>query len=230
VTTDSDEREASWSSACRAFDPTPGRVLGFETLALAGRLFLSRPPPEPPGPDARLLNVGCGVRPLPGWVNADFFRWVFWRTPPDFWAVDLRRPLPCPDAHWDGAFCEHTLEHLHTSDARRLLRELRRTLRPGAWLRIVVPDLRRYVEYYEGAIPDPLFAERWPRRAEAIGALTQSYGHRSVWDAELACAELREAGFVEQRVVGYGEGSDPRLIRDASERRWESLYVEARKP
>ncbi len=219
-----------WSRTCRAYEPTLAAVLKFELLAAFGRLFLRRRPPDVEVGGVRLLNIGSGLRPLAGWVNADFFRWPFWRTPVGYWPVDLRYPLPCRDDHWDGAFTEHTLEHLAAHDARSLLHEILRTLRPGAWLRVVVPDLALYVNYYLGGVSDPLFSARWPQRADALWALTQNYGHRSLWDAGSACAALREAGFADVRAVRFGEGTDRRLVCDAPERRWESLYVEGRKP
>lgn len=221
--------EPIWSSACRDYEPTLRGHLAFELLATFGRLFLYSGPPDVPGDHGRLLNLGCGARPLSGWVNADFFRTAFWRNPADFWALDLRRPLRCPDARFDGAFVEHALEHLAPWDARNLLAELARTLRPGGWVRVIVPDVARYVAYYRGELPDPRFAERWPRRADALRALTQNYGHRSVWDAEVACAELTHAGFTDVREVAFGVGTDPRLLVDSHDRRWESLYVEGRK-
>ena len=222
--------EPIWSAGCRDWEPRLRAVLGFELLAAFGRAFLTRPPPAVVGDSGRLLNLGCGARPIPGWVNADFFQWAFWATRPDYWPVDLRRPLRCAEGHFEGVFAEHTLEHLCPADARGLLREMARVLRPGAWLRVVVPDLARYVAYYRGDRVAQEFAVRWPQRVDALRALTQAYGHRSVWDGGSACAALREAGFTEVREVGFREGSDPRLLVDWEERRWESLYVEGRRP
>jgi hypothetical protein len=95
----------------------------------------------------QLLNLGCGQNGQEGYVNADFFRLRNRGACPGFWGVDRRYPLHCPDNHWAGVFTEHTLEHLHPAHVLALLRELHRTMQPGAWLRIVVPDLSRYVDY-----------------------------------------------------------------------------------
>jgi hypothetical protein len=75
------------------------------------------------------------------------------------WCADLRHPLRCPDDFWDGVFTEHVLEHLAPRRVRNLLSELKRTTRDGGIIRIVVPDLRLYVDHYVGRTRDAGFAE-----------------------------------------------------------------------
>src|SRR5688500_1828675 len=74
-----------------------------------------------------LLHVGCGTAVKPGWLNVDFYP-----SHADVVAVDLRRGLRfLPDAAIDFIYHEHFLEHLALRDARVLLRECHRVLRPG---------------------------------------------------------------------------------------------------
>jgi hypothetical protein len=110
------------------------------------------------------------------------------------------------------------------------MREMLRTLRPGAWVRIILPDLGRFIDFYNGDRREPEFVARFAHGAEAISFLTQNFGHESAWDGALLQAVLSELGFANARIVQFGEGSDPRLIKDSPGRRWESLYVEAQKP
>lgn len=199
----------------------------FELASLIGRWFLQKKAPRLPS-EPQLLNLGCGDRAYPDFINADFFRIRSEHRPKNFWMVDLRYPLPCEAGHWDGIFTEHTLEHLYPSQALALLREAYRTLKPGGWLRVVVPDLGRYVQYYNGQSPDPLF-ERWPLRAEALRNLSQRHFHLSLWDAALLDHYLRRAGFTQTAERQAGQGADARLLKDSANRQWESLYMEARK-
>jgi predicted SAM-dependent methyltransferase len=199
----------------------------FELKAWLGRTFLSRQPPNLGEP--RLLHLGAGTHLLDGWVNADFFRFRFWRAPASIWMIDLRQPLPCPDNYWDGAFSEHTLEHLSPSQAQRLMREVFRALRPGAWFRVTVPDVSRYVAYYQGK-PSAEPFKQWPVPADALRSVTQGFGHRSVWDSQRMIHALRQAGFSPTRETAFREGTDSRLLHDHPERRWETCYVEAQKP
>jgi hypothetical protein len=111
-----------------------------------------------------------------------------------------------------------------------VMREMLRTLRPGAWARIIVPDLGRFIDFYNGDRRDPEYVERFSFGAEAISFLTQNFGHVSVWDATLLQAVLTEVGFAEVRIVSYGTGTDTRIVKDSPGRRWESVYVEAQKP
>ena len=195
-----------------------------------GDAFFRRPPPPTDAP--RLLNLGCGPHIFGGWVNADdyaFKRGLRERAFRPNWRLDITRPWNCASDYWDGVFTEHVLEHVTYSQAIGALREALRTMKPGAWLRISVPDVRTYVELYEGRLARPEFAQI-PHPAVGISFLTQMHLHRSAWDADLMCRVLTELGFADARPAAFGEGADPRLVRDDPDKQHESLYVEARKP
>jgi hypothetical protein len=195
---------------------------------------------RPPPGNARLLNLGCGDCLYPGWVNADRFRTGYWMMQlgallkrrlklPD-WFLDAGERWRCPDDYWEGIYTEHMLEHLSYREDVAVMREMLRTLRPGAWARIIVPDLGRFIDFYNGDRREPELAERFAYGAEAISFLTQNFGHTSAWDGALMQAVLTEVGFDNVHVVAFGEGTDMRLVKDSPGRRWESVYVEAQKP
>ena len=201
----------------------------FELISLYGRLLLNEKPTL--NNSINLLNLGCGLNRIDGWVNADFYSGIkFWKkniNRPD-WMLDLRYPLNCDANVWDGIFSEHTLEHLYPNQVLNLLRELYRTLKFKAWIRISVPDLAKYVDYYCGKKTNFTF-KRWPTGCEAIRSLTQNWLHLSVWDSKLLSRFLKEAGFKNIQDVEFRKGSDYKLLRDSENRRWESLYMEAQK-
>ena len=204
-------------------------LLRFEFISLCGRLLFHKKPILTT--DNNLLHLGCGSNKFDGWVNADFYSGIkFWKkhkNRPD-WMLDLRYPLNCDDNVWNGVFSEHTLEHLYPNQALSLLKELYRTMREWAWLRISVPDLAKYVDFYCNKQIDETF-KLWPTGCEAIRSLTQNWIHLSVWDSKLLLRFLQEAGFMNVREVGFREGTDSNLLKDNEDRRWESLYMEAQK-
>lgn len=221
---------------CHSIDNTRYQVtlkslLIFEIKSFYGRLFFSKKPILKQD-EKNFLHLGCGSRKIEGWINADFFRgFKFWKKDnnlPD-WMLDLRFPLNCNDNVWDGVFSEHTLEHLYPLEVLNLLKELYRTMKPSAWLRITVPDLKKYVRYYCGQQKHEKFL-KWTTGCEAIGSLTQNYGHRSVWDSELLGHCLKETGFINIQEVFFMQGTDKLLLKDREERQWETLYIEAQKP
>ncbi len=119
------------------------------------------------------LHLGCGLNVVDGWLNVDG-SWNAWLAnhplirkvakasrlaPRSMFAVefprgittlDVRKRLPWPDASFDAVYASHLLEHLHHEDAKRLLRECLRVLRPGGVARFVVPDLRAISREYLG--------------------------------------------------------------------------------
>jgi hypothetical protein len=192
--------------------------------------IMRRPPPELAGP--RLLNLGCGPHIYKGWVNADdyaFKRGLRENTFRPNWRLDITRPWRCPEGFFHGLFSEHVIEHVSYSEAVHVFREAFRTLEPGSWIRISVPDLAKYVRFYQGE-PQASGFQDFPERALGVSFLTQMHMHRSTWDAALLTRVLTEIGFAAVREVVFGQGSDPRLIRDDPDKAHESLYVEARRP
>lgn len=199
-------------------------ILRFELISFVGRFFFNTKPKLKQN-DKNLLHLGCANNRLEGWVNADFFSY---RKQPD-WMLDLRFPLNCNDNVWDGVFTEHTLEHLYPNQAIQLLKELYRTMKPGSWLRITVPDLQKYIDFYNGDTANDKFNE-WQTGCEAIRTLTQDYFHLSVWDSVLLERSLKEIGFINVHKVSFMQGTDTSLLKDLEMRLWETLYMEAQKP
>lgn len=126
------------------------------------------------------LNLGCGSRVIRGWTNLDF------ESGPGVTAHDLRKPLPFPDGRFQFVYHSHVLEHLDREDARRLLTECNRVLKPGAILRVVVPDLeakaRLYLEKLAAADQSPTPVARDEHEWMVIELIdqmvrTQSGGH-----------------------------------------------------
>lgn len=106
------------------------------------------PPPAssatPSGKKGPWLNLGCGARFHPGWLNADLH--------PVSHLVKrqnvLHFPWPWADAAFEMVYCSHLLEHLPGETVPRFLAECRRVLLPGGVLRLVVPDLEQIARLY----------------------------------------------------------------------------------
>jgi hypothetical protein len=84
------------------------------------------------------LNLGCGSRLVPGYVNVDKF------GEPDL-RFDLETfPWPWPDGSVSEVLLTHVLEHLgrDVDTYLRIMRELYRVCRGGAEVRIAVPHFR----------------------------------------------------------------------------------------
>jgi predicted SAM-dependent methyltransferase len=182
--------------------------------------------------DFKLLNLGCGPLMYPGFCNADdygFKRSLRQKGYTPDWRLDITKPWLCESDYWEGIFSQHVVEHLSYSDAVFTFRECLRTLVPGGWLRVSVPSLSKYVDYYNGRLTNEAFSD-FPCPALALSFLAQMHFHKSVWDADLMVCILEEVGFCNAKEVAYGEGSDHRLLKDQEGKAWESLYVEAKKP
>ncbi len=127
------------------------REMDFPLTTEAPPIATHRPP--------RLLQLGCGGRPHPAWINLDLRP-----LPPGVRRHDVTAPLPFPDRHFDAVYHAHLLEHLPRDRAPAFAAECYRVLRPGGVLRVVVPDLeqiaRLYLQALEGACSGDTAARR----------------------------------------------------------------------
>jgi predicted SAM-dependent methyltransferase len=99
----------------------------------------------------KCLNLGCGERIHPDWVNLDLHPMT---SGVQEW--DLKEDLPFAEASFDVVYHSHVLEHFSKADGQRLLERCRRVLRPGGTIRVVVPDLERIVQLYLGSLEKSL--------------------------------------------------------------------------
>lgn len=208
-------------------------ILFFEINSLIGRILFKHKSKIKQTNAPLLIDIGAGRNHTDGWLHVDFYKtrlrkfWKKYQFPIPDVETDFRYPLNAKDNIADGVYSGHTLEHLYPNHAYNLLRECYRVLKPGAWIRINVPDLKRAIDFYNGNIEMPHFKFK----AEAIGHLTQNHGHVSVWDEELLCYALESVGFTRVRKVEFGtEGTDKRLIKEEEYRKEETLVVEGQKP
>jgi len=110
------------------------------------------------GLEPRLLNLGCGSKTAPGWINMDLVA-----AHPDVVAYDLRNGIPFDDEYFDAVYHAHFLEHISPEEAQGVLKECFRVLKPGGVIRVVVPDLemlsRLYLEKLEAAVDGGMHTE-----------------------------------------------------------------------
>jgi predicted SAM-dependent methyltransferase len=173
------------------------------------------------------LHFGCGPRILPGWVNIDG-----WNFPGIDFVTDLRRPLPFADAACQLIFTEHVFEYIEIEFRLSVLRELRRVLKPGGTLRIVVPDCAQFAKAYL-ARDDAWFHSvlGWPGGAEGLNKVFTLHRHRFIDDWESLSATLRKAGFSDLEHSSFNSSEIPelRIDHESPSRAPVSLYVEARR-
>jgi len=98
----------------------------------------------------RCLNLGCGRRIHPKWVNVDFRS-----SSQDVLAADLSKGVPFPDNQFDVVYHSHLIEHFSRANARSFLDECMRVLRSGGIIRVAAPDMegiaRQYLASLEAA-------------------------------------------------------------------------------
>jgi SAM-dependent methyltransferase len=153
------------------------------------------------GPGLR-LHLGAGPRDLAGWINVDLA--------PASLAMDLRWGLPFAEGAADYVYACHVLEHFnHKLEVLGVVRDIRRVLREGGTLRVVVPDLEKYLKAYvakdqaffdgrsawRNAVNDGPLLARFLHYAGAGSWPGALHLHKYGYDFETLEALLLEAGF-----------------------------------
>ena len=89
------------------------------------------------------LNLGCGSRYHPDWINIDIAPQC-----PEVIQHDLSCGIPLPDASCAVVYHAAVLEHMRRADAAVFLVECHRVLKSGGIVRVGVPDLEKICQLY----------------------------------------------------------------------------------
>jgi SAM-dependent methyltransferase len=176
----------------------------------------------------RRLNWGCGRSPQPGWINSD-------RHPrPGIDLVcDIRKGLPIENDALDYAVSVHVLGELAYAELVPALQELRRVLKPGGTLRLILPDLLKGVEAFRAGDRDYFTVpnEDVEQLGSKLAVQLTWYGHtRSVFVPEFAEELLFKAGFSSIAHCKFKETRTrwPEIV-ELDNRERESFCIEATK-
>jgi SAM-dependent methyltransferase len=171
-------------------------------------------------PRAIRLNLGCGDKILPGYVNVDVVESRAGKKPDVI--CDLHDLAPFGDASADEILSVHVVEHFWRWEVRDVLREWLRVLKPGGRMIVECPNLasacRTFLEnpqeyaredqggqrtmwvfYGDPKWKDPLMIHRWGYTPESLRALLEEVGLADV-HPEPAQYKLREPR--DMRIVG----------------------------
>lgn len=195
------------------------------------------------------LQIGCFDQPVEGWINTDVSPHIRISRVPGLakllytagrinehryrqhasglWKqvqfLDAGKRFPFETDSLSAIYSTHVLEHLEQHVVRNLLLECHRVLKPGAVLRIGVPDLDTLVHSYDGSNPDA-FVEKMFETKENNGK------NRHVWmyNATSLKELLKNFGFSSLKVCAFHEGICPDLDL-LDNRQHETIFIEATK-
>jgi predicted SAM-dependent methyltransferase len=186
------------------------------------------------GKSGLLLNIGCGPLAKPGWINIDYEP-----KSADSFYFDVRNGLPLAGGSVRHIHSEHLLGYLDYEEALRFLQECSRTLEVGGTMRIIVPDLERYVQAYVANDAD--FFTKLRHLAGAVKPLITKAmvcnqtcrlggAYKFSWDFETLERAALRCGF-SQVVRSKINDSPPNVAIDGQDwwRPFESLYTNLRK-
>jgi predicted SAM-dependent methyltransferase len=160
-----------------------------------------------------------------------------------FAEMDISQTLPVVDDAVDWVYAEHLIEHVSMKIGIAWLKEVKRVLKPGGFVRITTPDLKIYAQSYVNG--DGFFGKHRrrvdraltgvapkmpPRGAFMFNQLFYVYGHRWIYDLEELQHVLMVAGFDPEGIAvrAYRDGARQDVADlDQVLRNDESIYLEA---
>lgn len=111
------------------------------------------------------LNIGCGRKILPGWVNVDVEQRADIPEGARYVQSDIRK-LPFPDDYADELMAIHVVEHFYLWEIQDVMAEWRRVLKPRGKIVIECPDIIKAAFYMIKAAtenkPMPYNLTMWP--------------------------------------------------------------------
>ena len=158
------------------------------------------------------LNIGCGRKPLAGYVNCDL------QPLPGVDLVADAGAIPVDPGTVEEIFAQHVIEHIAADRWPLVLEHWHRLLIPGGRVIVECPDLRRVCEYY---VCDFGGMRAWWHHC-IYGDPDEGGRHLRGFVLEQLVADFKAAGFAIFSARQWHDYAEPKL--------WYNLRVEAVKP
>ncbi|MFX0138509.1 MAG: hypothetical protein ACFFDN_33005 [Candidatus Hodarchaeota archaeon] len=197
-----------------------------------------------------MLNVNIGG--TKNWNKIDPKIRRQWRimdiagTPDYVYDLNSRKPFCFVTNEVDNYYTSHTLEHIDKNNIIFILSEIRRTLKSGGLIRIVVPDIKKAILHYlKGDIeslskgvkghaqdfyPNTLLGKLLPYFYSTTKGRNESKrtGHLTVFDIDTLTWYLAQANFNRIQLKNYNQNSKVFKGLDLQRYKNFSIYVEAK--
>ena len=206
---------------------------------MASRSYLSSNMPKK-------LQIGTGHNTLDGWLNTD----VVIRASGVI-ILDAKKRFRFGDQVFDFILTEHQIEQLTHSEARFMLSECFRVLRPGGKIRIGTPSLETLIglytdnktpiqaEYIDWITDNFITGASERKDVAVINHAINGFGHKFIYDFETLKTSLHAAGFgdIVRCEIGAsdstelsGVDSHGSAVGDENMTRFETMILEATRP
>ncbi|WP_026072282.1 class I SAM-dependent methyltransferase [Nodosilinea nodulosa] len=170
----------------------------------------------------RCLNLGCGTRFRPDWVNLDSIA-----HSSGIIKHDLQKGIPFDDDSFDVVYHSHVLEHFPRAAGYQFMQECYRVLRPQGTVRVVVPDLeqitRAYLTTLEKCLAgDPIWRVNYPwmllelldqaTRNHTGGDMLHYFSQPNIPNLDFIVGRIgSEAKYIAEMAQAQRQSSDARL-------------------
>jgi len=192
----------------------------------------------------RKLQLGAGGIDPKGWLNTDI------EPTSNEVYLDATKRYPFPDGSFQYVFSEHLIEHVPWEAGVAMLKECYRVLAPGGKMRVVTPNLTKFVQLLTGSadadaqrfMAAKLRLHGWPESpvtgAYIFNRQVRDWGHQFLYDSATLRKSLELAGFKQITEYRVEEKTDP-VFREVEMRtrnegsdlwvvnHWEAMAFEA---
>ena len=148
------------------------------------------------------LQIGAQGSPMQGWLNVD----ILPKTK-DTAYMDATKKFPIQDNTFDFIFAEHMIEHITFDEAKLMLNECFRTLKPNGVIRLATPNLdnlalllsdptkKEHLEYIQFYV-EKFYGKEYPNiPALQINKIFYAFHHRFIHNFDSLNYILMDVGF-----------------------------------
>ncbi len=168
--------------------------------------------------EIKKLHIGCGFNFSEGWLPTDL------NPKRNVIFLDAKETFPFSDSSFDYIYCEHMIEHINYLDAKKMLSECNRILKPNGKIRISTPDLDKYlnliyepkdnkkiIDFYINTLFEGDYPNNLNSPYHILNLEMHSWGHQYLYNQTTLTEQLVTNDFKEVEFKRTGESNDPHL-------------------